>query len=207
MRERRAEWHAAFFDKTYTSRTPRFNTQPNQLLVDAVRRLRPGRALDIHMGQGRNAIYLARLGWQVTGFDYSVEGIAAARAASKAAGLPLTAVVARHEEFDFGGGPWDLIVMCYTWLPLEAEWISKVTQALAPGGILVFEHLVDESGSDTAAEWLPAANELTQIFQHMRILRYEDIRVVPDWSWRPERVARLVAQRDLSIEQTRPGER
>jgi len=81
MRERRDEWQAAFFDKTYTSQTPRFNSRPNALLVETVSQLnrKPGRALDIHMGQGRNAVYLARQGWLVTGFDYSKEGIAAAQ--------------------------------------------------------------------------------------------------------------------------------
>lgn len=207
MKERRDEWQAAFFDKTYSNQTPRFNTQPNQLLVETVKGLKPGRALDIHMGQGRNAIYLAVLGWQVTGFDYSSEGIAAALVASKAAGVKIRAVKSRHEEFEFGLGQWDLIIMSYTWLPLEAQWVTKVTQALAPGGILVFEHLMEESGSPGAATWLPRPNELPRLFAQLRILRYEDIRARPDWSWRPERIARLVAERDLTIEQMRLEER
>lgn len=207
MKERREEWQSAFFDKTYASRTPRFNTQPNQLLVQTVRGLKPGRALDVHMGQGRNAIYLAGLGWQVTGFDYSAGGISAAIRTAKEAGVRVTAIKARHEDFDFGAGQWDLIVMSYTWLPLESKWIDKITRALKPGGLLVFEHLIDESGSESAAAWLPAANELTRLFGHMQILRYEDVRTKADWSWRPERVARLVAQRDLAIEQSHLGER
>lgn len=207
MKERRDEWQAAFFDRTYASRRPRFNTQPNELLVESVRGIRPGRALDVHMGQGRNAIYLARLGWQVTGFDYSAEGVAAARAAASRANLSVTAVVSRHDGFDFGDRRWDLIVMSYTWLPLEAKWIELITRALKPGGLLVFEHLLDESGSQTAATWLPGPNELTRLFGHMRILRYEVVLKKADWSWRPERVARLVAERDPAIEAAHSQER
>jgi SAM-dependent methyltransferase len=207
MRDRRDEWQPAFFDHTYRAETARFNTSPNALLVEAVRGLKPGRALDIHMGQGRNAVYLARQGWHVTGFDFSTEGIAAARRGAKAAGVALTAIVARHEEFDFGIEQWDLIVMSYTWVPLESKWIDTISRSLKPGGLLVFEHLMEESGSENAAAWLPAANQLPRAFARLRILRYEDTRARADWSWRPERIARLVAERDLEIEQERGRER
>jgi hypothetical protein len=61
--------------------------------------------------------------------------------------------------------------------------------------MLVFEHMLEESGSESAAPWLPRPNELFQIFGRLRILRYEDTRQQADWSWRPERIARLVAER------------
>ncbi|HSW48688.1 MAG TPA: methyltransferase domain-containing protein, partial [Bryobacteraceae bacterium] len=102
VKERREELHPFFFDRTYSSDAPRFRTDPNALLVEAVRDRKPGRALDVHMGQGRNAVYLASQGWDVTGFDFSEEGVRAAREAARQAGVPLTAIVRRHEEFDFG---------------------------------------------------------------------------------------------------------
>jgi hypothetical protein len=84
IRERREELHTAFFDRTYAG-APRFNTAPNRLLAETVKGLRPGRALDVHMGQGRNAVFLAAQGWDVTGFDYSAEGVRAARKAARLA--------------------------------------------------------------------------------------------------------------------------
>lgn len=193
-RERRGELQPLFFDRTYTSEAPRFNTEPNTLLVEAVRNVKPGRALDIHMGQGRNALFLASRGWAVTGFDYSAEGVRVARAAAAKAGVKLAAVVARHEDFDFGRERWDLVVMSYTWVPLRGgPHIDRIVASLAPGGLLVFEHLMDESGSERAAAWLPRPNELPQLFGCLRILCYEDVRARADWSWRPERIARLVA--------------
>ena len=53
-----------------TAPTPRFNTAPNDFLVEIAKTRKPGRALDVGMGQGRNAIYLAQQGWTVTGFDH-----------------------------------------------------------------------------------------------------------------------------------------
>ncbi|HWQ53114.1 MAG TPA: methyltransferase domain-containing protein [Bryobacteraceae bacterium] len=192
--ERRPELHAAFFDRTYTS-APRFNTEPNALLVETVRDLGPGRALDVHMGQGRNAVFLASKGWDVTGFDFSADGVRAAREAAAKAGVSLTAFVRRHEDFDFGRGEWGLLVMSYTWVPLRSPYIERIIDSLAPGGVLVFEHLMEESGGEGAAAWLPRPNELPRLFGRLRIRRYQDVRARADWSWRPERVARLVAQK------------
>lgn len=191
-RERRAELHSAFFDRTYSS-APRFNTEPNALLAETVRTLKPGRALDIHMGQGRNAVFLASKGWDVTGFDFSPKGVEAARQAARRSGVKLTALVARHEHFDFGRNRWDLVVMTYTWVPLRPPFIGRIVSSLKPGGILVFEHLMDSSASERAAPWLPRPDQLFDIFGRLRILRYEDRRAPADWSWRPERIARLVA--------------
>ena len=193
--QRRAELQPLFFDRTYSSPAPRFNTEPNALLVETVRDLKPGRALDVDMGQGRNAVFLASKGWRVTGFDFSAEGVGKAREAAAKAGVELTALVQRHEEFDFGRAQWDLVVMSYTWVPLRAPYVDQIIESLRPGGILVFEHMLEESGSESAAPWLPRPNELFQIFGRLRILRYEDTRQQADWSWRPERIARLVAER------------
>jgi hypothetical protein len=60
----------------YTAARPeRCSRKPNQLLVEAVRHRKPGTALDVGMGQGRNAIFLAKEGWEVTGFDSADEGV------------------------------------------------------------------------------------------------------------------------------------
>jgi len=194
-KQRQNQLHRLFFDRTYAGR-PRFNSQPNRLLVETVAGLPPGRALDIHMGQGRNALYLASLGWQVTGFDYSEEGVRAAREAAARQGLKLEAVVARHEDFDFGRARWDLVVLSYAWVPLGEPYISRIKESLKTGGVLVFEGLLDESGSEAAAPWLPRPNQLLHLFLNdFRILRYEDVRAEADWSWRPERIARLVAEK------------
>ncbi|MBA3976266.1 MAG: hypothetical protein C0504_18820 [Candidatus Solibacter sp.] len=194
-RARPDDYQRAFFDRTYRATKPRFQSKPNQLLAETVKSLKPGLALDVHMGQGRNAIHLARLGWQVTGFDYSEQGVAAARKSASSSGVTIQAIVARHEDFDFGRNRWDLILMSYTWIPLTEQWIARIAGALKPGGLLVFEHLMDESGSDNAAAWLPRPNQLLHAFSALRILRYEDVRRPADWSWRPERVARLVAEK------------
>jgi hypothetical protein len=51
---------------------------------------------------------------------------------------------------------------------------EQPSQLLKPGGILVFEHLMDDSGSERAASWLPKPNGLFEVFGRLRIRRYED---------------------------------
>ena len=79
-----------------------FSRNPNAFLVDVTHTRKPGKALDVGMGQGRNSIYLARHGWDVTGFDASDEGVRVARAEAARLGIKLSARVSTFAEFDFG---------------------------------------------------------------------------------------------------------
>lgn len=169
--------------------------EPNRLLVEAVRNRKPGRALDVGMGQGRNAIFLAKNGWAVTGFDSSDEGVRQAKAEAVRLGLQLTASVDTIEAFAFGAEQWDLIVLTYE--PTKAI-APKVVGALRPGGIVV----VEDRHLDTKRVW-PAGtfgdNELLSLFAGLRVLRYEDVWARPDWSVMKldERLVRLVAEKPI----------
>ena len=57
------------YNSLYAGDSEVFTREPNALLVEAVRNRKPGRALDVGMGQGRNALFLSRNGWEVTGID------------------------------------------------------------------------------------------------------------------------------------------
>ena len=64
-------WNGRFTDETF-----HFNRDANRFLQQATAGLEPGLALDIGMGQGRNSLYLAEQGWQVTGIDVADEAVA-----------------------------------------------------------------------------------------------------------------------------------
>ncbi len=174
----------SFYDEIY-AKTPTFNTRPNQLLVDAVKGRRPGAALDIAMGQGRNSVYLASRGWTVTGFDASATGIAIARRRSP----NITAVQAYDGDFDFGVARWDLIALRY---PMEKRSVHRITAALKPGGIVVIEvGRKDASGAPFEVE----SGELLRIFGGLHILRYEEVTGVADWSRKRIPLVRLIAEK------------
>lgn len=195
VRTRWLELMPRFFDRTYKSGEPRFNPRPNAWLVECVKGLKPGRALDIDMGQGRNAVFLAEAGWDVTGFDSSKEGVAVAQRAARAAGVKLRALDARHEDFDYGTAQWDLVVMTYAWVEVRGPLTAKIVASLKPGGRLVYEQMVETSGGEGAAPWLPLAGEAPKIFGALQVVQYEEVTARADWSWRPERLVRLVAEK------------
>ena len=64
-----------------------FNKEANNLLASTTKGLEAGNALVVAMGQGRNALFLARNGWQVTGFDLADKAVAYAEAAAEKEGL------------------------------------------------------------------------------------------------------------------------
>jgi 2-polyprenyl-3-methyl-5-hydroxy-6-metoxy-1,4-benzoquinol methylase len=179
------------WDRTYSNPNVSFNTAPNAFLTEVVKTLKPGRALEIGMGQGRNSVYLAKLGWDVTGFDISETGMSLARKSAADAGVKLRTINKSIEEFDYGVDQWDLIVATYE----GASWRDKAVRGLKPGGIVVVEGFLKGPQTPPGASF--TANELVKMFLdlNLRILRYEDVAGSPDWGTREGHVIRLCAQK------------
>ncbi len=179
------------WDRVYSDPVPIFSTAPNAFMAEVVKGLKPGRALDIGMGQGRNSVYLARLGWEVTGIDISERGMAIARKSAEAAGVAIKTIGASMDDFDYGIAQWDLIVGTY----VGVSWREKAVRALKPGGVVVVEAFSKTAQAPGGAGFGP--NEILRLFldQPLRILRYEDVAGQPDWSREPGRVVRLLAQK------------
>ena len=127
------------FDEIYRNpnQTP-FSKEPSAFLVSAIKDVKPGKALDVATGQGRNAVYLATKGWDVTGFDISEEGLKTANENAAKAGVVITTLKARLEDFDYGTARWDLICFIYvpTELTVDSRFIARIRTALKPGGLM-----------------------------------------------------------------------
>jgi SAM-dependent methyltransferase len=148
-------------------------SKPLPLLEEAVSGLPPGKALDVAMGLGRNGLYLASLGWEVTGYDLSGEAVEAAAACAERAGLKIKAVQAAHGDFDFGNKRWDLIVVCYAYIDtMDPRWPPRLYHALKPGGLVVFQGNAPENTS------LDAIGSLWRPFQ---LIRLEALNSGEDW--------------------------
>src|SRR2546423_4646967 len=112
--------------------------QFNKFLAETVKGRTPGRALDIGMGQGRNSLFLAALGWQVTGFDISEVGVKQAQAEAQKRDLKIDARVGDVDKFDYGNSKWDLVVGMYMHEYLTRN-AAQIVRSLKPGGILIIE--------------------------------------------------------------------
>jgi SAM-dependent methyltransferase len=141
----RADWWPLLFDKVYASDRPSFSQNPSALLVEAIEGRPPGRALDVAMGQGRNALFLAQRGWSVTGFDISEKGLEVARANARKIGVTVRAVNSTIEDFDYGTEQWDLLALIYVPASAhEGQAMVRLERALKPGGLLVIESFASD---------------------------------------------------------------
>jgi predicted O-methyltransferase YrrM len=173
------------WDKVFAGNDPIFLETPSALVRIAIEGRQPGKALDVGMGQGRNSIYLASQGWDVTGFDPSSEGVRIAHANADKLGLKMRAVIARDDEFDYGVDSWDLIVVTYV-RDLTQSDADLFWKALRPGGILVYENGADEK------------NAVLKAFLRYQVLRFEDVETNPEWNPQHRiRVQRLIAQKTV----------
>ena len=183
------------WDQVYAGEPHLYTAEPNALLMKVAQGIAPGRALEIGVGQGRNAGWLAARGWEVTGIDPSAEGIRQAQAAS--AKVRVLQVAA--EEFDMGVEQWDLIAGIYVHgVVLRAS--PRIVAALRPGGALVVEGFhrdVMKLGIEGMTGGLLGykTNALLRHFSQLRIERYEDCTALADWRRIEAPVVRMVARK------------
>lgn len=145
--------------------------QPATLLVEHIDLLATApdkTALDVACGRGRNALYLARRGFQVTGLDRDGEGLSAARADAEARGL---AVDLREADLEADGATlpeaaFGLVCVFYF---LHRPLLPAIAGAVRPGGFLVYEtFLIDGHtrwGTPGRKEFALDHNELLDAFR------------------------------------------
>ncbi|MFI5976197.1 class I SAM-dependent methyltransferase [Streptomyces sp. NPDC051452] len=139
----RVEW-----DSRYADRQQLWSGRPNGALVAESAGLTPGRALDVGCGEGADAVWLARRGWDVTALE--VSGVALERAARHArdAGLTVRWVHAELTRAELAPASFDLVSAQYPALlrTPDAAAEQALLDAVAPGGVLL---LVHHAGMDT----------------------------------------------------------
>ena len=167
-----------------------FSHAPNRLLVETVKDHEPGVALDLATGQGRNALYLASLGWQVTGVDGAAAGLRSAREQARERNLALETIHADLDEWDPGVDRYDLVTLMYA--GDHARWIDKIRTSLRRGGLFVLEGWA-KSSPDSVLGF--GEGQLAKLFDGYEILRDETVDDVPDWGWDRGKLVRFVARK------------
>lgn len=174
------------WDRLYASRDAKVPVHPSAIVLETTANLKAGEALDVGMGNGRNAVYLARKGWKVTGIDASNEAVKLATAEAQRLNTVVEGVVGNFETYDPGRGRYDLILCTYA-ASLATSQARKMIDALKPGGLLIIE----------GSEFQP--NQLLRTYSKLRILRYEDRVDRAEWSTNGadsrSQVYRLVARK------------
>jgi SAM-dependent methyltransferase len=131
------------------------------------------------MGEGRNAVYLAQNGFDVTGVDISEVAIEKCNRLAKERNTTVNAVVADLTDYDLGEARFDLITKFYYY---EPSIFPQIIDALKPDGVFILEqfsidHLKYRKTSrfgPSNPDYLVKPNELLEHFKSLRILYYED---------------------------------
>ena len=130
---------AAGWDARYAGSDLVWGAQPNQFVARELAEVPAGRALDVGAGEGRNAIWLAGLGWRVTAVDFSSVALDRGRRLAAARGLEVDWVQADLRVYRPEPGGFDAVLVAYIHLvPVDlTEVLNRAAAAVAAGGRIV----------------------------------------------------------------------
>jgi SAM-dependent methyltransferase len=173
----------ALWDQRHAVGEPIESSEPDPTLVDEIGSLRPGRALDLGAGDGRNAIWLARHGWQVTAVDFSQVALDRGRGLATVSGVRVEWQLADLLDWSPGARLYDLVALFFIHLPREErrDVYARAAAAVAPGGtLLVVGHdrtnLADGVGGPQDPDVLFTPGEVAADLVGFRIERTEVVR-------------------------------
>ncbi len=119
------------WDRRYAGSGFVWTVKPNRFLVEEAASLPPGRALDLACGEGRNAVWLAERGWEVTGVDFSQVALDKARRLACQRGVSAEWVAADLLDYRPEPGVFDLVLIFYLQVPADQR--RRVVRAAAAG--------------------------------------------------------------------------
>ena len=158
----------AGWEERYRSGASGREEAPTILLVETVEKLVPGTAIDLACGAGRNALYIAERGWEVTAVDGSKRAIELVRERSASRGLHVRTEVADLTAPNFTIQPdvFDLVLIAYY---LQRDLFAKAKAAVRRGGVVVAIVHTPEPG-ETWSEKRARPGELPGFFRDWEIL-------------------------------------
>ena len=132
----REKWNQRFREEEYV-----YGKEPNQFIQQWAAQLSPGRVLAIAEGEGRNAVYLASLGHEVTVWDYAEAGLEKAKRLAAEKGVTI-----KTEQLDLMHAPWeevqfDYVICVFGHFEPELRWktLKGIEQVVKPGGRFLCE--------------------------------------------------------------------
>ncbi|MFL5807368.1 MAG: methyltransferase domain-containing protein [Roseiflexaceae bacterium] len=141
-----------------------------------------GQAIDVSAGQGRNAVFLAKAGWDVIAVDVSEVGLQIAARNAQEVGVKLHTRHQSIQQLDYGAAQWDLIVMTYAPVPLtQPDAVARIIAALRPKGIVVVETYASDEGAPGRRPIDLDPAKLRSAWSNAHITHFEDIVAVSDW--------------------------
>lgn len=147
-------WNERYSEAEYI-----FGTEPNDFLKEQFEHIPAGgHVLCLAEGEGRNAVFLAEQGYQVTAMDLSDVGLNKALKLASKRGVDITTQIADLASYQFGEGEWDGIVSIWVHMPETVRQYvhAQITPALKPSGVFILEAYTDQQLTMDAVGGPPA---------------------------------------------------
>lgn len=196
--EERGEWERRWTEGDYHARS-----EPTPLVSEWAWRLPKGRALDLACGNGRDALHLAELGFDVDAVDIAPAALKLARDAARERGLAVHFILADLDVYTLPAETYDLIIISFY---MNRELVPRVKDALKPGGFVFHQQHYRTNyhvGGPKDAQFRLRPNELLHLFMDFRVRYFSEC--LEEEEGRLVAVERLVAQKPPTSEEPLPA--
>ena len=171
------------WNERYSEAFASYGTEPNDFLKQVADRIPRGPVLCLAEGEGRNAVFLAQRGHDVTAVDLSEVGLANASRLAAERGVSIRTVVADLDGYDLGESSWAAIVSIWAHVPapLRRRLHAACSRALLPGGAFVLEAYTPKQlarpgkGGPASADLLMNPEALRDELRGLRLERCEEV--------------------------------
>lgn len=129
------------WDERYASDEFAYGEEPNDYLKEQLNKLEAGKILFPAEGEGRNAVFAAKLGWEVSAFDISNEGQKKAFQLAEKNNVVIDYQVGELQTLGYTEGQFDAIALIYAHFPasIKSQLHKAFDNYLVKGGIIIFE--------------------------------------------------------------------
>jgi SAM-dependent methyltransferase len=176
-----------FWNERYKANDYAYGIEPNSFLKDQLKNILPGKILFPAEGEGRNAVYAATIGWQVSAFDPSIEGKRKAELLALQKGVKIEYKTDNYEFVEFPAESFDCIALVFAHInPVKREeYHKKLISFLKPGGKLILEgfsknQIKNNSGGPRDIDMLFSEKEMENDFGSLSKLDISEEEVIFD---------------------------
>lgn len=174
------------WNERYSNEAYAYGLEPNDFLKQELEKISPAKILFPAEGEGRNALFAASLGWEVSAFDIAQEGKNKAMKLAQERGLSIDYQVGNLTELNYTPAQFDAIALVYAHFPaaIKSELHKALSNLLKPGGIVIFEafsksHLDyiaknEKVGGPKELDMLFSIEEIQNDFSNYEVVQLEE---------------------------------
>lgn len=174
-----------FWESRYREENYAYGLHPNVFYSKQLKKIKPSGSILLPMeGEGRNAVYAAKLGWTVDAFDFSAAAKSKALKLAEKESTSINFTIASAEDFIPKAEQYDAVALIYAHLApdLRRNFHRKLTESLKPGGNLILEaftpaQLAHSSGGPKKEDMLYTGKMLRKDFENLEIVLLDETEI------------------------------